>query len=123
MKPVTLAIALAAQLGAVLLAFGVQRAVTGGPATGLPFIVGGIFGTQIGALRHARSPGTTNDARAKGLLCVVLACGAVAAGGALHLAFAPFAAPEITVGFAVVGSAVFPWVLFNQMWRAVRPKG
>lgn len=123
MKPATLALALCAQLGAILLAFGVQRAVTGGSATGLPFIVGGIFGTQLGALRHARLAASTNDARAKGALSAALAVGALACGLGLHAVFAPFVAPEITLGFAAVGSAVFPWVLFNQMWRAVRPKG
>jgi hypothetical protein len=123
MKPSTLALALGAQLGAILLAFGVQRAVTGGSASGLPFIVGGIFGTQLGALRHARLPGSGNDARARGTLSAVLCVGALACGLGLQVAIAPFVAPEITLGFAAVGSAVFPWVLFNQMWRAVRPKG
>ena len=123
MKPSTLALAVGAQLGAILLAFGVQRAVTGGTASGLPFIVGGIFGTQMGALRHARLPESANDARARGRLSAALAVGALLTGLGLHLAFAPFVAPDITVGFATLGSAIFPWVLFGQMWRAVRPKG
>lgn len=120
MKFATFATALAAQAAAVLLVFALQRSFSTGNTSGLPFIVGGIFGTQLGALHHARAPDAQNTVGVKLRLGAALAAGALLLGGALHLALAPFGFVEITVPIAAAGSAIFPFVLFNQMWRAVR---
>ena len=123
MKASTLATALAAQVFAVLVAFALQRTFSAGPSSGLPFVVGGIFGTQMGALRHARRPDAVNTSGVKARLGAALGVGALVLGGALHVLFAPFTFVDVTVPIAALGSAVFPFVLFNQMWRAVRRAG
>ncbi len=120
MKPATAVLALVAQLACVALVFSLQRWLSPGPSNGLPFVVGSILGTQLGALTHARRAEARNTPGVKAALGVTLAAGAGLGGIALHRAVAPFEHPEITVGLSALGSAVFPFVLFNQMWRAVR---
>jgi hypothetical protein len=119
-KPSTAIVALVAQLAGVALVFSLQRWLSPGSSNGLPFVVGSILGTQLGALTHARRVDAQNTPGVKATLGVTLAAGAALGGLALHRALAPFEHPEITVGISVLGSAVFPFVLFIQMWRAVR---
>ena len=55
----------------------------------------------------------------KALVGAALACGAVSLGVALHLAFAPFPYPGVSIPLAVVGSFVFPYVVFETMWKSL----
>jgi ABC-type spermidine/putrescine transport system permease subunit II len=88
----------------------------------LAFIMGAILGTQLAAVRHHRSPGATNSAGVKASIGAVLVISMLILGVALHLLFAPFRYPEITLSISAIGSFVFPFVLFDMTWRSLSTK-
>ena len=85
----------------------------------LPFIVGAVLGTQVGAIMHHRQPGSRSTVAAKAILGVVLSVCAIIVGLVLHLTTNSFNFAEISIPFAAVGSFVFPFVLFNTMWNTL----
>jgi hypothetical protein len=76
-------------------------------------------------MRTARIPGGIAGLRRSsvrvpgGRLGAALALGTVLLGTVLHLAWAPFEYPEISIPIAVVGTFLFPFVLFQTMWNAL----
>ena len=121
MKPLALLIAGVAYITAAVSTFLVIRAISV-DSPELSFIVGAILGSQVGAVIHHRQPGAEPTARAKVLLGIALAVCASAVGVALHVAVAPFKFAEISIPLGAVGSFVFPFVLFNQMWQSLSKK-
>jgi len=85
----------------------------------LSFVIGAILGSQVGAIMHHRQPGAEATTAAKATLGVVLAVCAIIFGMILHVTTTPFKFVEISVAFAAIGSFVFPFVLFNTMWKAL----
>ena len=117
-KPGVLAVAVVSLLVGGGITFAVVRLVGKGSPE-LAFVVGAVLGTHLAAVAHHRSPGAASSPRVKALVGAALACGAVALGVALHIAFAPFEFAVISIFFAVVGSFAFPFVLFDTMWKAL----
>ena len=85
----------------------------------LAFVVGAIVGTELAAVVHHRNPGATNSAGVKALIGAALAMSTVVLATLLHLVVAPFEYPQISIPIAVVGTFVFPFVLFDTMWKAL----
>src|SRR3954470_9616033 len=83
----------------------------------LAFVVGAVLGTQIAAVVHRRSPGAVSSARVKAGVGAALALSTVLLGIVLLLAWNPFDYPQISIPIAVVGTFVFPFVLFETMWN------
>ena len=117
-KPGVLVVAFVSLLAGGGVTFAVVRMVGKGNPE-LAFVVGAILGTQLAAMAHHRVAGAKSTPRVKAWIGADLACGALLLGVALHLAFAPFQFPAVSVPFAVVGSFVFPFVLFDTMWNAL----
>jgi hypothetical protein len=85
----------------------------------LAFIVGAILGTEVAAIVHSRQAGSTNSFSIKFALGLTLGATAGVFGLVLHFVFAPFNYPEVSIPIAVIGSFVFPFVLFDTMWKAL----
>jgi hypothetical protein len=100
------------------IAFAIVRAVEMGSPE-LAFVVGAILGTQVAAVVHHRQSGSTNSFLIKVALGATLAVTAVAMGIVLHFGFSAFNYPEISVPMGAIGSFVFPFVLFDTMWKAL----
>ena len=89
----------------------------------LSFVVGAILASQVGALLHHRQPGAEPTVSAKATLGAVLAVCAIILGFILHLTFNPFTFVAVSISISAVGSFVFPFVLFNTMWKALTKAG
>jgi hypothetical protein len=120
-KPTVFVVAVVAQLVGGAVTFAVVRMIGKGNPE-LAFVVGAVLGTQLAAVAHRRAAGAASSPGVKASVGAALACGALLMGVALHLAFAPFPFPGISIAFAVVGSFVFPFVLFDTMWNALSKK-
>ena len=118
MRIITLVTGISCFFVGALITLGIIRAIEKGSPE-LAFVVGAILGTQIAALVHHRQPGTSNSLAVMLSLGITLAVAAVVLGSILHVVFAPFNYPEISVPIAAVGSFVFPFVLFDTMWKAL----
>jgi hypothetical protein len=117
-KPGVLAVVVVSQLVGGAITFAVIRMVGKGSPE-LAFVVGAVLGTQLAVVAHKRTAGAETSARVKAWVGAALACGALLMGVVLHLAFAPFEIAAISIAFAAVGSFVFPFVLFDTMWKAL----
>ncbi len=116
MKPTTLTISAISFLASAAITFLVIRTFSIGSPE-LSFVVGGVLGSQVGAIFHHRQPGAKPTVAAKAILGMVLAVCAVIYGVLLHLTIHPFEFVEISLPIAAVGSFVFPFVLFNFLFR------
>lgn len=85
----------------------------------LSFIVGAILGTQVAAFVHHRTAGAQNSFGVKLAVGLSLAVSALVLGMALHSIFRPFSNVEVSVSIAVIGSMIFPFVLFGTIWKAL----
>ena len=112
--------------GAAILAYIVGGSVTyavvrwlGKGSPELAFIVGAVLGTQLAAVVHHRSPGAVSSASVKARIGAMLALSTVLLGVALQATLSPFEHPEVSIPIAVVGTFIFPFVLFDTMWNAL----
>src|SRR5688572_26258444 len=85
----------------------------------LAFVVGAVLGTQLAAIVHPRSPGAASSPGVKARVGAALALSTILRGIVLHAVWKPFHYPEISIPIAVVGTFVFPFVLFETMWNAL----
>ena len=85
----------------------------------LAFVVGAVLGTQIAAVVHRRSPAAVSAPGVKVGVGAALALSTILLGALMHALWKPFDYPEISIPIAVVGSFVFPFVLFDTMWNAL----
>jgi len=118
MKPIHLTIASIAFLIIAATALAAVRGLGIGDDP-LAFVVGAIVGTQVGTFLHARSQDTTASLRAKLALGSALAVIAVIFGLVVHTAVG-IKYPEVTLPISAIGTFVFPFILFNQMFNATR---
>ncbi|MEM6791123.1 MAG: hypothetical protein AAF928_04940 [Myxococcota bacterium] len=91
--------------------------------TTLIFVMSAIVGCQVGAWRmhaDARLPRASVGARLA--LGAVVSATNLALGLGLHLAFQPFAYPDISIGIAGVGSLLFPFAVVNTALKALNQK-
>jgi len=119
MRPLALIIAAVSFVVTASIALAVIRHLGIGDVP-LAFVVGAIVGTQAGAIMHAREPDARPTAIPKLILGAVLAAVAIGFGAAVHFGLGRLSYPEITLPISAVGSFVFPFVLFNQMFNAMR---
>ena len=73
----------------------------------------------MGVIFYHRQPFAKSTLKAKATFGVVLAISALAFGLVVQLLLTPFTFVEISIPFAVLGSFVFPFVLFDTMWNAL----
>lgn len=113
-------------LGTGVVSFFIGAAVTfaairliGKGSPELAFVVGAILGTQLATVAHHRQPQATASAGTKLGLGVALGAAALIFGLLAHVAFRPYTYPDVSIPMAVVGSFVFPFVLFDTMWKAL----
>ena len=118
MKPSVLAAAIASFLLGGAATFAITRWLGKGSPE-LMFVVGAVLGTQLAAVAHHRVPGATSSLGVKAAVGGMLAVAAVVLGIGMHLTYSPFSYVEVSVPIAVIGSFVFPFVLFGGMWKAL----
>jgi hypothetical protein len=118
LRILTLATGIGCFLVGGLITFAIIRAIGKGSPE-LAFVMGAVLGTQVAAVVHHRQSGTTNSLAVKLSLGLALAVGAIVLGSILHVIFSPFEYPEISIPIAAVGSFVFPFVLFDTMWKTL----
>ncbi len=85
----------------------------------LAFVVGAVLGTQMAAVVHRRSPGAVSAPGVKAGVGAAMALSTILLGTLMHALWKPFDYPEISIPIAVVGTFVFPFVLFDTMWNAL----
>jgi hypothetical protein len=121
MKPVVLTVSVVSFLVGGGITFAVVKWLgIGSPE--LAFVVGAILGTQLAAVAHHRIPGATNSTGFKASVGGALATSAIALGIVLHAVFTPFQYVGISVPIAAFGAFVFPFVIFDTMWKALSKK-
>ena len=92
----------------------------GGPE--LAFVAGAVLGTHIAAVVHHRTPGAVSSTGVKAGVGAALALSTILLGFVLQSLWKPFDYPEISIPISVVGTFVFPFFLFDQMWNALSKK-
>ena len=95
---------------------GIVRAIGTGSAE-LAFVVGAIFATGAGVMMYYRQGGVSASAAVKFQLGAVLAVTAIVFGVAAQGAVGAFKYPAISIPVGAVGSFIFPFVLFNTLWK------
>ena len=118
MKPVVYVSAILAFCVGGSVTFAVVRYLGKGSPE-LAFVLGAILGTQIAAVVHRRQPEASNSLAVKVRVGAALVLSTILLGIVMHALWKPFNYPEISIPIAVVGAFVFPFVLFDQMWKTV----
>lgn len=85
----------------------------------LALVVGGVLGTQIGALIHYRQPAATNSVRVKAALGLALALAAIGFILTAQWLTAAFESVELSLPIGAIGSFVLPFVLSDTMKDAL----
>jgi hypothetical protein len=114
-------VAVAAFLAGTLVAFGFIRWLKYENAD-LAFVVGAILGTQAAAVAMHRNPKAESTFAVKLLLGTALAAAAVLLGLALHFMLAPFRYVEVSLPILTIGCLLFPFVIFDVLWNAIKRK-
>jgi hypothetical protein len=117
LKVTTLAIAAAVFTGAASITFAIVRWLE--QDADYAFAAGAILATQIAAIIHYRTPGSTNTIGVKAMLGAVLSLTALLFGLLLNAWFSPFKFADISIPIATLGAFGFPFVLFGTMWNAL----
>ncbi len=119
MRPISLMLAAATYIIGAVVALAVIHGFSIGE-TSFAFLIGATVGTQAGAIAHGRSRDTNATIAVKLSLGAVLAGVALAFGIAVHFLAVGLTYPEVTLPIAAIGSFVFPFVLFDTMFNAMR---
>lgn len=87
--------------------------------TYLSLVVGAIVGTQVGVIVHHRQPEASLTPRVKVCLGFVAAITGVLLSLVMQATFHWFRFPEVTIPIGFVGCFVFPFVISDNLWKAL----
>jgi hypothetical protein len=85
----------------------------------LSLVVGAILGTQAGVLLHHRVPEASLTSRVKACLGVTIAVTGIALSLVMQHVAHSFRFPEVSIPIGAVGCFVFPFVISDNLWRAL----
>ncbi len=119
MRARDLGLVLAGQLITIVIASLVIVGLKIGALDGMPFVVGAVVGSQVGAWRFYRILRVGKESGAKVMTGLTLAAGAALAGLALHFGFSALNHPDVVIPISALGSFVFPFVLFGTMKKSL----
>jgi hypothetical protein len=118
MKPTVLGLAAFVYLLSVAITFAIIRTVGFGEPE-FAFIIAAIVSTNVAAYWHSRTYESSNSLSARAMLAIAIAVAAFASGLLLEVAFAPFKFATVSIPMAVIGTFVFPFVLFSTFWNGL----
>jgi hypothetical protein len=87
----------------------------------LPFIFGGIIGSQVASYAHWRVSPEQPSRRATLVLGLWFAATAVVAGLVWQALASPFRYPDIIIPLSALGSFLFPTFMVPQAWKYLGP--
>ena len=119
-----LGVGVLAHLAGFVVAMAIMRAADVGD-TSFALIAAAIIGVQAAAVSFARREpaDVTASFGGKLILGTALAGAAALAGLGAHWFAGPLEYPEVTVPIGAIGTAVFPFVVFETFRSALRPRG